>query len=149
MRSAAHEEHLAPAWKVGCAVVSLTIVAVAAWFVTTIFNVGHDYSVNSRLQLLWLDPKGAPLGVVVPANNRWMRNAFVADESHEDGKKIAVLILDDHYRSGDPTLRSESGVIGDPISRKVLCSVPPQAVRKQVAIDETVQRFVDGQCRPR
>ena len=140
------DERLSPAWKIGCALASIAIVAPVAWLVFTMVNVSHDYSVNSELQILWEDPKGAPLGVVLPAGNRWMENAFVADQSHGEGKKVAVLILDDHYRSGDLTLRSENGVIGDPISRKVLCSVPAQAVRKQVTIDRTVQRLISKQC---
>jgi hypothetical protein len=144
--SAVEEERLSPVWTIGCAVISACFVAIAAWFVFTMVNVTHDYSVNSQLQILWENPKGAPLGLVVTANNRWMENAFVADESREDGKKVAVLILDDHYRSDDLTLRSQSGVIGDPISRKVLCSIPAQAEHKHVAVDRKVQLLIDEQC---
>jgi hypothetical protein len=75
-----------------------------------------------------------------------MENAFVADKSNEEGKRIAVLVLDDHYRSGDPSYRSESGVIGDRVSKVVLCSVPAQAREKKVTIDAAVQRLIAAEC---
>lgn len=96
--------------------------------------------------MLWSDPKSVPLRTLIPANNRWMENAFIADESREEGKAVAVLILDDHYKSGDYSLRSQSGVIGDEISRAVLCSVPTQAKRKKVSLDEVVRRRISAIC---
>jgi hypothetical protein len=76
-----------------------------------------------------------------------MRQAFVADTSSEEGKRIAVLVLDDHYRGGDPTYRSESGVIGDRISQPVLCSVPSQARTSRVSLDPAVRNLILAKCR--
>jgi hypothetical protein len=140
------EERLTPVWKIGCSVSALCIAAAVGWFWFTLSVVGHDKAVNSRLQMLWSDPKSVPLRTLIPANNRWMENAFIADESREEGKAVAVLILDDHYKSGDYSLRSQSGVIGDEISRAVLCSVPTQAKRKKVSLDEVVRRRISAIC---
>ena len=112
----------------------------------TLSVTSHDKSLNSRLQGLWAEPRRVPLGAVVPANNTWMENAFVADASRENGKAVAILVLDDHYRSGDPTLRSESGVIGDPISKPLLCSIPSQARAKKVTLDPVVRRMINSEC---
>ena len=140
------EERLTFPWKVGCALCAVVFGSVAGWLIYTVAVLSHDKSVNSELQILWFDPHGMPIGVVQSANNRWMEHAFVADRSKEDGKRIAVLVLDDHYRGGDPTYRSESGVIGDPISNAVLCSIPVQARQKKVAIDHAVQRLIAAKC---
>jgi hypothetical protein len=132
--------------KLGCALTVMCIVVPIGWFLFTISVVGHDKSVNSRLQRLWSDAGGVPLGTVVPANNRWMENAFVADQSGETGKQVVVLILDDHYRSGDESLRSESGVIGDSISPQILCSIPMQARTRQVVLDPAVRKLIADEC---
>src|SRR5215218_1768253 len=97
------EERLTRSWKLGCAVCAVLFSAVLGWMIYTWAVLSHDKSVNSQLGILWQDRRGVPLGVVQPSNNRWMKNAFVADASDEDGKNVAVLILDDHYRSGDLT----------------------------------------------
>ena len=140
------EERLSRPWKFGCAFCAILFAASAGWLIYTWAVLSHDKSINSQLGIFWLDPAGVPLGVVQPDNNRWMDVAFVADTSTEKGKKIAMLILDDHYRSGDPTYRSESGVIGDRIGRVVLCSVPSQARAKKVALDPVVQRLIAAEC---
>ena len=140
------EERLTLPWKLGCAVCGLLLASVAGWLIYTWVVLSHDKSINSELGILWLDPQGVPVGVVQSANSRWMENAFVADKSNEDGKRIAVLVLDDHYRSGDPSYRSESGVIGDRVSKVVLCSVPAQAREKKVALDAAVQRLIAAEC---
>ena len=141
-----NEPRLGPCWKFGCALALLVLSAFAGWIAVTGYAVSHDKSLNSRFERLWLDPAGVPLGVVIPANNHWMENAFVADVSREDGKKVAVMILDAHYISGDGTLRSESGVIGDTMSRRVLCSLPVQAQEKGVTLDNAVKRLVKSEC---
>jgi len=141
------EERLTRPWKLGCAVCALLVTAIAAWLLYTATVLTHDKSINSKVGILWQDPKGVPIGVVQPPNNRWMKEAFVADASNEEGKKVAVLILDDHYRGGDPTYRSESGVIGDEISKPVLCSVPAQARAKNISLDPVVQRLILAECR--
>lgn len=131
---------------IGCAVPIICLVAVAGWFLFTVMAVGHDKSMNSRLQVLWEEPRGVPLGIVVPADNRWIENAFVAEASDATDKQIAVLLLDDHYMSGDYSLRSRSGVIGDKISREVLCSVPAQARTANVDLDAVIQRVIAAEC---
>jgi hypothetical protein len=141
------EERLTLPWKLGCAVCAVLVAAVAGWLIYTWAVLSHDKSINSQMGILWLDPQGVPIGVVQSANNRWMKHAFVADRSNEDGKQIAVLVLDDHYRGGDPSYRSESGVIGDPISKSVLCAVPEQAAAKHVALDPVIQRLIRTHCR--
>lgn len=141
------DDRLTRPWKLGCAVSAALVAAMAGWLLYTWAVLSHDKSINSQLQILWLDPQGIPVSVVQPANNRWMRNAFVADTSTEEGKKIGVLILDDHYRGGDPTYRSESGVIGDRIGKATLCSVPTQARRKRVVLDTVIQRLIAAECR--
>jgi len=85
--------------------------------------ISHDKSVNSEVGILWESSDRVPLGTVVPANNRWIEHAFIADSAN--GRHLVrrrALILDDHYLSSDPTLRTDTGVIGDAISREVLCS---------------------------
>jgi hypothetical protein len=141
------EERLTLPWKLGCAACAVVVATLAGWLIYTSVVLGHDKSINSQLGILWLEPEGVPIGVVQAANNRWMRQAFVADRSGDKGKKIAVLILDDHYRSGDPLYGTESGVIGDRISRAVLCSVPSQARTKMVVLDPVVQHFIAAECR--
>ena len=106
-------------------------------------KIGHDKEINSDVfQRLHRENK-LPLGTLVPQNNHWISNAFVA-ESSRDG--YAVLIIDDHYRGDDPAYRSESGVIGDEISRRVLCSLPAQARSKAVIIDPVVAQLIKSQC---
>jgi hypothetical protein len=141
------EERLTRPWKLGCATCALLIAVAVGWMIHTWSALSHDKSINSRLAILWLDPQGAPLGLVQPPGNRWMEQAFVADAPVDEGKKIAVLILDDHYRSGDPTYRSESGAIGDRISKPILCSVPSQARTKGISLDPVVQRLILAECR--
>jgi hypothetical protein len=141
------EERLTLPWELGCAACALLFAAVAGWLIYLWVVLGHDKSINSQLGILWLDPKGVPVGIVQPAHNHWMEEAFVADASSEKGKKIAVLILDDHYRGGDSAYRSESGVIGDRISREVLCSIPSQSQAKQVTLDPVVQHLIAAECR--
>ncbi len=114
------EERLTCPLKLGFATGVVLTAMVVGGMIYTWSVLSHDKSINSRLGILWLDPQGVPLGLVQPPNNRWMEQAFVADASREGGMKVAVLILDDHYRSGDPTYRSQSGVIGDQISTPVL-----------------------------
>ena len=141
------EQPLTRRWKMGCATCAAVVGVAMGWMIYNLAGISHDMSINSRLGSLWLDPQGVPLGVVQPANNRWLKQAFVADASSEDGKKIAVLILDDHYKGADPTYRSESGVIGDRISKPVLCSVPAQARRANVILDPAVRRIISARCR--
>ena len=141
------EERLTRPWRLGCAICAALISAAAGWLVYSWVGISHDKSVNSRLQMLWLNPEGVPLGQVQPANNRWMQQAFVADLSREEGKAVAVLILDDHYRGGDPTYRSASGVIGDRITKHVLCSIPSQARARNVSLDPAVRRLIRAECR--
>jgi hypothetical protein len=141
------EERITRPWKLGCTVCALLIASVAGWLIYTLAVLSHDKSINSQVQSLWLDPQGVPVGVVQPANNRWMKEAFIADTSTEEGKMVAVLILDDHYRSNDATYRSESGIIGDQISPSVLCSLPSQALKNGVAIDPVVERLIAKECR--
>jgi hypothetical protein len=141
------EERLSPPWKFGFAFCAILFATFGGWLIYTWAVLSHDKSINSQLGILWLDPAGVPVGVVQPDNNRWMEDAFVADTSTEKGKKIAMLVLDDHYRGSDPTYRSESGVIGDRIGRAVLCSVPSQARAKKVALDPVVQRLIAAECR--
>lgn len=141
------EERLTRPWKLGCATCAVLTAFMAGWMIHTWSVLAHDKAVNSRLGSLWLDPQGVPLGVVQAPDNRWMEQAFVADVSSEEGKKISVLILDDHYRSGDPTYRSISGVIGDRIGKAVLCSVPSQARSKGVVLDPAVRSLILAECR--
>jgi hypothetical protein len=141
------EERLSHPWKLGCALSAVLSACAAGWMIYTAVVLSHDKSANSQLAMLRLDSRGVPLGSVQPAGNRWMKQAFVADASTEDGGKVAVLILDDHYRGGDPSYRSESGVIGDRISKPVLCSVPSQARTKNVSLDPAVRRLIAAECR--
>lgn len=141
------EERLTRGGKLGCAAFGALLAGLAGWMIYTWAVLSHDKSINSRMAMLWLDPQDVPLGVVQPAGNLWMKEAFVADAPAEDGKKVALLVLDDHYRSGDPTYRSESGVIGDRIGKPVLCSVTAQARRKKVALDPAVRRLIHAECR--
>jgi len=141
------EERLTLPWKFGCVVCAVLFGAVAGWLIYTLAVLSHDKSINSELGILWDNPHGVPVGVVQPQNSRWMKEAFIADASTEQGKKMAVLVLDDHYRSGDPLYRSTSGVIGDRISKTVLCSVPAQARNRNVALDPAVQHLITVACR--
>src|SRR5438270_2185471 len=143
------KDRLTLPWKLGCAACVLLFGTAGGWLIYTMAVLSHDKSINSELGILWDDPKGAPLCIVQAPKNRWMESAFVADASREKGKKIALLVLDDHYRSGDSLYRSESGVIGDPISDAVLCSVPSQAAPKNVVLDPLVQRLISVRCRLR
>ena len=104
-----HEEHLTRSWKIGCAVIALLIASVIGWISLTLVVISHDKSLNSRVEILWMNPMGAPLGIVVPSKNRWMENSFIAEASHDKLTKVAVLILDD--RGGSANLDSAlSGV---------------------------------------
>jgi hypothetical protein len=140
------EERVSGAWTTLLAVTTLCIAAVAVWFFYTLSVLSHDKTLNGQLQDVWANPRGVPLRVVVPPNNTWMDRAFVADVSSDRFKGVAVLILDDHYRSRDPTYRSDSGVVGDPVSHRVLCSVPEQARAKKVVLDAVVARSIDAIC---
>jgi hypothetical protein len=119
------------------------------WLIYTASVVSHDKSVNSEVGILWETGDHVPLGTVVPPNNRWIDHAFIAERATPEGLvKRSILVLDDHYRSGDPTLRTETGVIGDSISREVLCSVPAQAKAQAntVKLDPVVQRLISNKC---
>ena len=140
------EEPLPRGWKIGCGVIAIAIAGIAAWLLYTLSVVSHDKSLNSMLQSVWSRPEGVPLRVVVPARNRWMENAFIADSSTDPSKPLAVLILDDHYRSGDYSLRSQSGVVGDRPGREVLCSVPAQARSARVELDPVVRDLITAEC---
>ena len=143
------EEALPYSWKIGCGVSALAIASIAGWLLYTLAVVSHDKSLNSMLQLIWSRPQGVPLGVVVPPHNRWIENAFVADASNDRTRPLAVLILDDHYRSGDYSLRSETGLVGHRPGRNVLCSVPAQARAAGVELDPVVRRLIAAECRAR
>ena len=140
------EKRLSPFWKFGCLACILIVGAAIAWFAYTVDALGHDKSRNTDIAYLWQDARGVPLGVVIPANNAWMQSAFVADTSHEKLKAVSLLILDDHYRSNDPDYSSESGVIGDEISVRVLCSVPAQTARLHIRLDAVVQKRIAERC---
>jgi hypothetical protein len=127
-------------------VLGLFPAAFFGWIAYTAVVVGADKSVNSEVGILWETTDRVPLGTVVPANNRWISHAFIADRAHDPLVRRSVLILDDHYRSGDLTLRTESGVIGDGISRPVLCSVPAQAKAKSVKVDPVVEKLLNAEC---
>ena len=117
------------------------------WLIYTAVVISHDKSVNSEVGILWETNDRVPLRTVVPANNHWIDHAFIAEPVK--GKRFvrrAVLIVDDHYRGGDPTLRSETGVIGDMISRQVLCSIPAQAQAEAVTLDPVVRKLVSAEC---
>lgn len=115
-------------------------------------NIIHDKAVNAdALQRLWGYGRRIPLRTVVPAHNRWTDKAFIAGvatpSGAEPGRDASVLILDDHYRGSDPTYRSKSGVIGDPVSLPLLCSLPAQASWKGVDLDPVVLQLVHSSCR--
>ena len=141
------EEPLTLPWKLGCAVCAIVILVAAGWFILSLNALSHDKSINARLQNYWYGPHGIPVGIVQPKNNAWMKQAFVADRPIEKGKKINLLVLDDHYRGSDDILRTKSGVIGDRIRNAVLCSVPTQAQSKNVALDPAVKRLIATECR--
>lgn len=132
---------------ISSAVALLVAVFVACW-VMSMSRVFHDKAVNAdALQRLWSYGTQVPLGVVVPAANRWTTRAFAAERSGGGpSRRIAVLILDDHYRGDDPTYRSKSGIIGDDVSTALLCSVPAQAARKGVHIDPLVSDMIRTRC---
>jgi hypothetical protein len=127
-------------------ILGLIPTAFFGWLGYTLAVVSHDKSLNSEVGILWETTDRVPLGTVVPARNRWIDHAFIADRTHDRLAQRSVLILDDHYKSGDPSLRSDSGVIGDAISRPVLCSVPAQAQAKSVKLDPVVERLVRTEC---
>jgi hypothetical protein len=106
-------------------------------------RVAHDKAVNADVLQPLREQPDLPLGKVVPSNNRWKRNAFVA-ERRVDGN--AVLILDDHYRGRDPAYRSPDGVIGDEISSALLCSVPAQAKANAIVVDPAVLSMINRKC---
>jgi hypothetical protein len=56
------------------------------------------------------------------------------------------MILDNHYRGSDPTYRTPSGVIGDQLSRDLLCSLPAKAAALRVALDSIVAAEIRSQC---
>jgi hypothetical protein len=108
----------------------------------------HDKAINAdSLQRLWTYGRQVPLGEVVPAKNRWIPNAFIAEAAPpQPGTSTRVMILDDHYWGSDPSYRSPSGIIGDDISNGLLCSVEGQAVKTGVTIDEVVSRRIRHKC---
>lgn len=120
----------------------------AIWWYLSFQRVVHDKAIDAdALQRLWVHGQELPLNTVVPARNRWTRNAFVADQqAGVRPGKVSVLILDDHYRGDDDSYRSPSGVIGDEISPGLLCSLPRQAAIKHVAIDPIVMRMITISC---
>ncbi|XJJ67994.1 hypothetical protein WBP07_02930 [Novosphingobium sp. BL-8A] len=132
--------------RIGWLAIALCLVAFIGWFCRMTMAISHDKSINSDLQRLWDNPQGLPLGVAVPANNRWMPNAFVADRSSGEFRKVSLLILDDHYRSTDPAYLSENGVIGGVISGNVLCSIPVQSLRNNIELDPAVRKLIEAEC---
>jgi len=107
----------------------------------------HDKAVTAdALQRVWSYGKQVPLGVVVPPHNRWTPNAFVAEDAGRSDGSVKVLILDDHYRSGDPDFASADGIIGDELSHKLLCTIPGQAATRKVELDAVVVAKIRQQC---
>lgn len=123
-------------------VIGATIL-LAGKFYVGLKNVLYDKSMNANVFQRARQLPDIPLGVVVPAGNRWVANAFVAERS-TDG--IAVLILDDHYRGDDAMYRSGSGVIGDDISKPLLCALPADAALKAIVIDPVVSSLIEANC---
>lgn len=127
------------------AAVLLVGVGVSWWgFQQTI----HDKAVNSdSLQKLQSGGFDIPVGVVVPAKNKWVPNAFVAEPAGtESGKEINVLILDDHYVGNDFTLRSANGLIGGDLTLALFCSLPAKAAQANVRLDRVVSTEIAKQC---
>jgi hypothetical protein len=130
------------------AALAIPAFALPAYWALSMHRIFHDKAVNANaLQRLWSYGRSVPLRTVVPAHNRWTDNAFVAEPAVQaPGKDTSVLILDDHYRGGDPTYRTESGLIGDDLSIGLLCSLPSQAAAKGVRLDPVVVRLVRSRC---
>ena len=108
----------------------------------------HDKEVNANsLERLWAEGRSVPMGVVVPANNRWAPNAFVSEPSPpQPGQNTHVLILDDHYRGDDQGYRTPNGIIGDDISHSLLCSLPQNAAIQKITIDAIVLAKIRKEC---
>lgn len=106
-------------------------------------SIAYDKGVNANVLQSLRDKRNLPVGIVVPPNNRWKSNAFIAER---DGTTYSILILDDHYRGSDRSFRSDSGVIGDEIGQGFLCAIPAQATAKGVAIDPAVTRMIKSRC---
>ena len=123
-------------------------VAFVGYWMIGMQRIVHDKAINSdALQRVENYGRRVPLGTVVPAHNRWTTNAFIAEASDKEVYGgTSVLILDDHYRGGDPTYRTESGVIGD-LSVPLLCSIPSQAAGRGVYVDPAVLRLIHSRCR--
>ncbi|AQR72426.1 hypothetical protein BXU08_00965 [Sphingomonas sp. LM7] len=115
----------------------------AVLFYLDVTRTSHDKAINADVLQPLREQKDLPFGTVVPRDNRWEANAFIAE--YRDGK-IAVLILDDHYWGGDPAYRSGNGVIGDDISYGLLCSIPAQARARRVALDPAVDIMIKSHC---
>lgn len=116
------------------------------WAIVSFIVLSHDKSVNSEIGILWEAKDRVPLGVVIPSHNRWISHAFIADVSVDPLVQRSVMIIDDHYQSGDPTLRSQSGIIGDPMRPPLLCTLPSQCKAKSVELDPAVVRLVQAEC---
>ena len=82
----------------------------------------------------------------MPNNSRWIKNAFVVERNGGKGVPVAVLILDDHYRSDDPAYSSQTRAIGTDISSDLLCSLPTQATWKEVSVDPIVTGMIKARC---
>ncbi|MBC9030767.1 hypothetical protein IAG41_00025 [Sphingomonas sp. JC676] len=119
------------------------LLACAVQFYSSFQKNAHDKGFNADVLQPLRGQENLPIGTIVPQNNRWKSNAFVAERSGADN---AVLILDDHYRGSDPAYRSDSGVIGDEISRTLLCSLPTHAKMKAVIIDPVVAHMISSKC---
>jgi hypothetical protein len=124
-------------------------VAFFGYWIIAFSRINHDKAVNvDALQRLWSYGVHVPLNVVVPANNKWTHHAFVAERFESDPpRQTSVLILDDHYRGDDPTYRSEDGIIGNQLSKGLLCSLPAQASEKHVTLDSRVAGKIEAECK--
>lgn len=125
-------------------------VVLAVWvgiFIRHFLAIEHDKAVNAdSLQRLRNYGGQLPLGVVIPAGNRWASNAFVAEKSDEAGDAIAVVLLDDHYQGSDPIYGSAGGLIGDKISTGLFCSLPRLARQQNVILDPAVEAAIQREC---
>lgn len=132
---------------IGSVAVLLVLAGIRYWYVK-IEDDFHDKAINANgLQRLWTYGDNLPLGTLVARNNQWSENAFVAERQRGDGgEKIAVLILDDHYRGDDMTYRSHSGVIGDEISLSLLCALPSKVGWKSLNVDLAVRQMINSRC---
>lgn len=126
----------------------LSFLVLAGQWVMQIQYDFHDKAINANsLQRLWSQGGTLPVDEIVPSNNKWTKNAFIAETRSSDGpNKIRVLILDDHYLGKDMTYRSRSGVIGDEISEMLLCSLPAKAKRTRLKIDPVVMDMINSRC---